>query len=76
MSSSQVISLRLNEKEQKQFKDFADYQGISLSELFKKSAREAIEDAMDYEIAVASYKEYQKDPVLFSPEEVLKALDE
>lgn len=40
----------------------------------RKSALEAIEDAIDLKIARAALREYEKDPVSYTTEEVMEHL--
>lgn len=58
-----VVSIRLNEKEEKLFKGYADLTGKTLSELFKTALVEEIEDKLDYETGIKALESYRKNPV-------------
>lgn len=70
-----TISLRLNEADTILFKKYAKMNGITLSELIRRSVIERIEEAHDlkaYEEAMAEFKE---NPVTYSHEEVWAELN-
>lgn len=70
-----VVSLRLNEEEEKLFKGYADLTGKTLSELFKTALAEEIEDRLDYEIGVQALKEFEKNPVTTPIGDFIKELE-
>lgn len=53
-----VISLRLNENEEKILREVADFEGIGLSSYLKKIIFERLEDEYDLKIANESYKKH------------------
>lgn len=71
-----TVSIRLNEKENKVFNEFAKLHDIPLSTLFKKVLIEKIEDEID----MRAIKEYEEDVKnnnveLYDFEEVAENLD-
>ncbi len=70
-----TISLRLNEEDSELIRAYAALNGMTVSELLRRSVLERIEDEYDlkaYEEAMAAY---QKNPVTFSLEYVIKELE-
>ena len=66
------ISIRLNEKEAMLIKTYAEVNGITISELFRNTVLEKIEDELDISSFEASYENYKKDNLRFSHEDVIK----
>ncbi len=69
-----TISLRLNEADTLLIKKYAELNGLSISELFRQSVLERIEDELDlaaYEKAIAAYKD---NPVSYTLDAVEKEL--
>ena len=56
-----VVSLRLNEEENKLFKTYSKHTGKSLSELFKSALANQIEDELDYETGIKVLKDLEND---------------
>lgn len=69
-----TISVRLSEKDAKLFKNYADINGISMSELIRSSVLERIEDEYDIKVYEEAMKEYLSDPKTYSMDEVEKEL--
>ncbi|MBF0710171.1 MULTISPECIES: type II toxin-antitoxin system RelB family antitoxin [unclassified Gemella] len=69
-----IVSLRLNEREEKIFNAYSELTGKSLSELFKRALAEEIEDQLDYELGIKALEEHKKNPKTYSIEEVAKEL--
>ena len=69
-----TVSLRLNQSEAQLVKSYAELHGLSLSELFRTSVIEHIEDDCDLEAFEAAYTAYQADPVTYTLDEVEKEL--
>lgn len=65
-----TISVRLNNKETDLIKAYAKLNGISLSDLVRKSILEKIEDEYDLKCYNEAMEEYQKNPKTYSVEEV------
>lgn len=69
-----TISLRLSEQDAKLIKDYAKLNNISVSDLFRQTVIERIEDEIDLEAYNKAYEEYLKDPKTYTLEEVKKEL--
>lgn len=52
------FSIRLNAEEEKLFKSYANFHGISLSEAMKTALLEKIEEEYDIAIAQQAHEEY------------------
>ena len=70
-----TISLRLNTSDSELVKAYAEMQGISVSELLRRSVMERIEDEFDLKAYEEAMAEYRKNPVTYSLEEVIEELD-
>lgn len=70
-----TISLRLNDKDSELIKAYASINGVSVSELVRRSVMERIEDEFDLKAYEEAMAEYKKNPVTYSHEEVAKLLD-
>lgn len=69
-----TISLRLSEQDAKLIKDYAKLNNISISDLFRQTVIERIEDEIDLEAYNKAYEEYLKDPKTYTLEEIKKEL--
>lgn len=69
-----TISLRLNEKDTKLFKEYAKLNGMTLSELVRSSVLERIEDEYDLKAYNEAIAEFEKNPVTYSLDDVEKEL--
>ena len=69
-----TISLRLSEKDAKLIKDYAKLNNISISDLFRQTVIERIEDEIDLEAYNKAYEEYLKDPKTYTLEEIKKEI--
>lgn len=69
-----TISLRLSDKDTKLIKDYAKLKNISISDLFRQTVIEKIEDEIDLDAYNKAYKEFLKDPKTYTLEEVEKEL--
>ena len=69
-----TISLRLNEADTMLFKKYAEMNGITLSELVRRSVIERIEDEYDLKAYEEAMEEFKKNPVTYSLDEVEKEL--
>ena len=56
-------------------KAYAEMNGISVSELLRRSVMERIEDEFDLKAYEEAMAEYRKNPVTYSLEEVIEELD-
>ena len=70
-----TISLRLNTADAELVKAYAEMNGISVSELLRRSVMERIEDEFDLKAYEEAMAEYRKNPVTYSLEEVIEELD-
>lgn len=69
-----TVSIRLSEKEEKLFKKYAEMNDISLSDLFRDSVMEKIEDEYDLECYEKAMEEYKANPVTYTLDEIEKEL--
>lgn len=65
-----TISLRLNDDDAKLIRAYAEMNGITLSELFRRSVMERIEDEYDLKAYEEAMNEYKDNPVSYTLEEV------
>ncbi|WP_296111713.1 type II toxin-antitoxin system RelB family antitoxin [uncultured Anaerococcus sp.] len=70
-----VVSLRLNEEENKLFKTYSKHTGKSLSELFKSALANQIEDELDYETGIKVLKDFEKNPITYSIDDLILELE-
>lgn len=71
-----MISLRLNDNDSELIKAYADMNGLSMSELFRKAVLERIEDEFDLKLYKSRMEEYEKSGKESRPiEELWKELD-
>ncbi len=70
-----VVSLRLNEEENNLFRTYSKHTGKSLSELFKSALANQIEDELDYETGIKALKDYEKNPVTYSIDDLILELE-
>lgn len=69
-----TVSVRLNEKDEKLIKEYAEINNISLSDLIRNAIIEKIEDEYDLECYKKAIKEYKKNPKTYTLEETKKEL--
>jgi hypothetical protein len=69
-----TISLRLNDKDTTLFKEYAKMNGISISELIRRSVFEHIENEYDLKVYEKAIAEYRKNPVTYSLDDVEREL--
>ncbi|MGN0455089.1 MAG: type II toxin-antitoxin system RelB family antitoxin [Ruminococcus sp.] len=69
-----TISLRLNDEDTKLIKKYAEINNISISDLFRQSVLERIEDEYDLECYNKAMAEYKNNPVTHTLDEVKKEL--
>lgn len=69
-----AISLRLNNEDTILIKKYAELHNISLSDLFRQAVFEKIEDDYDLQCYEKAMKDFKKDPVTYSIDEVEKEL--
>ena len=69
------IFVRLNKEEKQLAKSYAKHHSITLTEAFKRSLFEKIEDEYDIRAALEAHKEYLENPKTYTHEEARKLLD-
>lgn len=69
-----TISLRLNEADSMLFKKYAEMNGISVSELLRRSVLEHIEEEYDLQAYKEVIAEYRENPITYTLDEVEKEL--
>lgn len=69
-----TISLRLNESDTMLFKKYAELNGITVSELVRRSVIECIEDEYDLKAYEEAMAEFKANPATYSLDDVEKAL--
>ena len=69
-----TISLRLNEADSMLFKKYAEMNGISVSELVRRSVLEHIEEEYDLQAYKEDIAEYRENPITYTLDEVEKEL--
>ena len=69
-----TISLRLNEADSMLFKKYAEMNGISISELVRRSVLEHIEEEYDLQAYEEALAEYKENPITYTLDEVEKEL--
>lgn len=70
-----IISLRMNEQEEKVIKDYAKLNNMTVSELFRSSVLEKIEADIDLKLYNEAIKEHQSYPSDISFDDMMKELD-
>lgn len=70
-----TISLRLNDDDTKLIRAYAEMNGITLSELFRRSVMDRIEDEYDLKAYEEAMDEYKENPVSYTLEEVERELN-
>lgn len=70
-----VVSLRLNEEENKLFKAYSKHTGKNLSELFKSALASQIEDELDYETGLKVMADFEKNPITFPIDDLISELE-
>ena len=69
-----TVSLRLNDEDTSMVKAYAAMHGISVSELFRRSVFEHIEDELDLQAYSKAKARYDNNPVSQSLDDVAKEL--
>ncbi len=67
-----VFSVSLNDEDTKLFESYASVHGLSMEELFRTSVFERIEDEIDIKTYTEAIKEFEKDPVCLTFEDICK----
>lgn len=70
-----VVSLRLNEEENRLFRTYAKHTGKNLSELFKSALAEQIEDELDYETGIKALENFGENPKTYSVDDLISELE-
>ena len=69
-----IVSVDLTQEEYELANRYANKMGVPLDEAIKNAFFEKIEDEYDIALADAALREFEKDPVTYSHEEVEKML--
>ncbi|NLZ75804.1 MAG: CopG family transcriptional regulator [Erysipelotrichia bacterium] len=67
-----AISLRVTKEEEKLFRDYAKFHGITVSELIRTAVLEKIENEIDINDFDESLKIYQENKKIYSLSEITK----
>ena len=70
-----IISLRINEDEEEVIKNYAQLNNVTVSELFRSSVLEKIENDIDLNLYNQAITEHQDNPSDISFDEMMKELD-
>lgn len=70
-----TISIRLNDKEKELFKSYSEFTGRTLSDLFKSSLAQHIEDELDYKTGLEALEQYKNNPIAYSIDDILMELE-
>ena len=70
-----TVSVRLSAEDTKLIKAYAEINKTTLSDLIRNAIMEKIEDEYDLKCYEKAIKQYKKNPVTYSHEEVAKMLD-
>ncbi len=70
-----MLSIRLNAQTEKELKEIANFEGVSVSEYVRTIINEKLEDMYDIKLADETYAEHLNDPVTYSHEEMKAMLD-
>lgn len=68
------MSVRFSSSEENMIRRFAAVQGVTVSEFIRTSVLETIEDQLDLTLAKEALAEFEKDPVVYSFDEVKKMI--
>lgn len=71
-----VITLRVNEQEDKLIKEYADLNKVSVSSLFRDTILQKIEDEIDLQTYETAMKKHIENPQTISFDEMMKELNE
>lgn len=74
MEERHTVSLRLNEKENKLIRNYAEIKGITVSEFLRESALKEIQRELDLLTFDEAFSIYLKNPKLLSSEDLKKKL--
>lgn len=70
-----AISLRLNPEDTELIKAYAAMNGMSVSELVRRSVMERIEDEYDLKAYEKAMEEHKKNPITYSHADVARMLE-
>lgn len=66
-----MLSIRLNPEVEKELKEVAEFEGLSVSDYVRNIINEKLEDMYDLRIYEKSKAEFDKNPVTYSLDEVM-----
>ena len=67
-----MISIRMNDTAEKELKEIARFEGVSVSEYVRQIINEKLEELYDIKIGYQALESFKKNPVTYSMEEVFK----
>ena len=70
-----TISLRLNDEDTILVQKYAEIYGLTVSELFRDSVLQRIEDDLDLKAYDEAIKKYKENPITYSLDDVEKMLE-
>ena len=70
-----TISLRMDEEDEKLFKEYAKTKNITVSSLFRNAVLEKIEDEIDMDLYHIAMKQHIANPQVVSFDEMMKEID-
>lgn len=71
-----AMSMRLSKKEEQIIKEFAEFNGMTVSEYMRKTIFEKIEDEYDLRAYEEAKAEFEKDPKTYTLKEVMDSYEE
>ncbi|NMA74670.1 MAG: CopG family transcriptional regulator [Bacteroidales bacterium] len=74
MGERHTVSLRLNEKENKLIRNYAEIKGITVSEFLRESALKEIQRELDLLTFDEAFSTYLKNPKFLSSEDLKRKL--
>lgn len=70
-----LVNINLNDKEEILFRTYSRKAGKSLSELSKSALLDQIEDELAYETGIKALKDFEKNPVSYSIDDLISELE-
>ena len=71
-----AMSMRLSKKEEQIIKEFAEFNGMTVSEYMRKTIFEKIEDEYDLRAYEEAKAEFEKDPKTYTLKEAMDSYEE
>ena len=67
-----MISIRMSDSAERELKQIAKFEGLSVSEYVRNIINEKLEDLYDINIGTKALEDYEKNPVAYTFDEVFK----